>query len=71
MIKRSVELAAFELLYARERLASLTYADALRIFTALWREARSLNPSFSPDWQEDLAPDFAIARAVNGLSPNP
>ena len=45
----------------------LSYADALARFDRLWRYARALNPAFGDDWEEDLAADLAIARAVNGL----
>jgi hypothetical protein len=69
MIRASERLQEFERRYAREQLGSLTYHEALARFAALWREARVLNPSFPGDWREDLAADFAIARAVNGLPP--
>jgi hypothetical protein len=67
MLRPSAELEAFELRYARQHLGSLTYHDALALFTALWCEARELNPAFPGEWREDIAPDLAIARAVNGL----
>lgn len=55
--------------YARERLASRTYPEALAIFEALWREARQLNPGFPGDWRDDIGPDLNVARALNGLPP--
>lgn len=55
--------------YEREALRDLDYPEALRRFTALWNEALQLNPAFGLDWEEDLAPDLAIARPVNGLPP--
>ena len=70
MIKRPDQLAAIERQYSRERLASLTYADGPRIFTALWREAVTLNPMLGEAWQDDLVPDLAVARALNGLPPD-
>jgi len=30
---------------------------------------RSAGPSIGQDWQADLAADFAVARAINGLPP--
>lgn len=69
MIRPSRDLDDLERRFARERLARLTYPEALAIFAALWQEARELRPDFPGDWEEDLAPDLAIARAVNGLPP--
>ncbi|MGQ0814779.1 MAG: hypothetical protein ACT4O1_09980 [Gemmatimonadota bacterium] len=69
MIRDVDKLAEFERRYASEELSKLSYADALAIFTALWREAVTLNPDFPGDWQDDLEPDLAVARAVNGLPP--
>jgi hypothetical protein len=47
----------------------MTYGEALARFAALWAEARLLNPELGQNWLEDLEPDFAVARAVNGLPP--
>ncbi|MGQ0560632.1 MAG: hypothetical protein ACT443_02010 [Gemmatimonadota bacterium] len=69
MIRNADKLAQFERRYASEELSKLTYVDALEIFAALWREAVALNPEFPGDWQADLEPDLAVARAVNGLPP--
>jgi hypothetical protein len=44
--------------------------DALARFAALWVHARALNPDFGSDWLDDLEPDLAVARAVNGLPPS-
>lgn len=71
MIPPSATLAAFEARYEREVFRGLSYADALALFSALWFEARALNPEIGTDWRQDLAPDLAVARAVNGLPPNP
>lgn len=69
MIEPTPELDDFERRWEREWLAGMTYTEALAIFEALWVEARSLNPDFPDDWREDIAPDLAIARALNGLPP--
>lgn len=69
MVRSSDVLAAFEARYQREAFRGLTYEQALARFAALWAEARALNPDLGSDWLEDLAPDLAVARAVNGLPP--
>jgi hypothetical protein len=56
--------------YLREDLARLTYEESLRLFTALWREASSLVRDFPGDWRDDIAPDLALARVLNGLPPH-
>jgi len=33
------------------------------------QEARLLRPDLGLDWRDDLAPDLAVARALNGLPP--
>ncbi|HEX9886710.1 MAG TPA: hypothetical protein VGA70_09490 [Longimicrobiales bacterium] len=68
MIRATPELARFERWYALER--DLPHDRALEMFTALWCEARLLDPNFPGDWREDLEPDLAVARAVNGLPPD-
>lgn len=65
MIRSTPELARFERWYARKRDASAGYAEALAIFTGLWIEAVSLRERFGSDWETDLEPDIAIARALN------
>jgi hypothetical protein len=70
MLRQSPALDEIKRRYAREHLAGLTYREALAIFTALWREARALNPDFPGDGKRSLAADLAIARAVNGLPPS-
>lgn len=47
----------------------LSYGEALERFERLWRHAREMNAELGSDWLEDLAGDFAVARAVNGLPP--
>jgi len=69
MIRRPKRLEELERRYQREAFRDLTYKEALRLFTALWMEARELNPDIGTDWREDLEPDLAVARAVNGLPP--
>jgi hypothetical protein len=70
MIESSRPLDEFEAEYQRTAFADLRYADALARFAAPWSEARALNPSLGDDWADDLAPDLAVARAVNGLPPS-
>ena len=69
MIRRPKRLDELEKRYQREAFRDLTYEEALRLFTALWMEARELNPDLGSDWREDLEADLAVARAVNGLPP--
>ena len=69
MIRPSPELEELERRWARDRLAGMTYQEALAIFESLWEEARALNPDFPGDWSDDIGPDLAIARAINGLPP--
>jgi hypothetical protein len=69
MIRSTPELEQFERDFARARGRNATYAQALAVFEALWIEARDLNPDFPGPWEADLAADFAVARAINGLPP--
>lgn len=69
MLRPSSRLDEIDRRHARERLATRTYAEALEVFAALWREAAALNPDFPGDWRDDIGPDLSIARAVNGLPP--
>lgn len=71
VIQPSRRLAEFEARYGREAFREMSYAEALALFAALWAEARALPGALSDgsDWRADLEPDFAIARAVNGLAP--
>lgn len=62
-------MAAFEARYQREAYRGLSYPDALARFAALSAEARALHPELGADWEQDLAADLAVARAVNGLPP--
>jgi hypothetical protein len=49
--------------------APRSFEEALARFEALWRFARSVRPDLGEDWRADLGPDFAVARAINGLPP--
>ncbi len=69
MIRSSRLLDELDRRYQREVLRGLTYPQALARFAALWTEARELGASGRDDWETDLEPDLAVARAVNGLPP--
>jgi hypothetical protein len=69
MVRSSDVLAALEARYQREAFRDLSYPEALARFAALWDEARALHPDLGADWEQDLAADLAVARAVNGLPP--
>jgi hypothetical protein len=69
VIRPSRKLDELERSHAREH-GARSYSDALAIFAGLWREAAALNPDFPGYGRTDLAPDFAVARAVNGLPPD-
>jgi hypothetical protein len=69
MIRPGAALSALEARLQRDAYRGLTYGEAAARMAALWAEARALNPDIGNDWQEDLAADLAVARAVNGLSP--
>jgi hypothetical protein len=69
MVKESEQLKRLEAEFERSVYGPMTYGEALVRFAALWAEARLLNPEMGKDWLEDLQPDFAVARAVNGLPP--
>lgn len=44
-----------------------SFEVTLTRYAALWAHARRINPDLGADWADDLAADFAVARAVNGL----
>ncbi len=69
MIRSSKLLAELDKRYQQETLRGLTYEQSLERFAALWAEARALGALGRVDWETDLEPDLAVARAVNGLSP--
>ena len=69
MVTDPQALADLEDRLARSATAQMTFAQALAWYEGALAEVRALRPDFDADWLEDLAPDFAIARAVNGLPP--
>lgn len=69
MIRPSPRLDELERRYQREAFQGLSLEQALERFSSLWAEARQLNPDVGKHWLEDLEPDLAVARAVNGLPP--
>ncbi|MFQ5743634.1 MAG: hypothetical protein ACE5HV_08605 [Acidobacteriota bacterium] len=70
MIRSAPQLDELDRRYQSEVFRGLSYQQALQRFASLWAEARQLNPEAGDDWLEDLAPDLAVARAVNGLPPD-
>lgn len=70
MIVSSPHLRALEAAYQRDAFAGMTFEDAVGRFAALWAEAKALRPDLGTDWEADLAPDLAVARALNGLPPS-
>jgi hypothetical protein len=69
MVVETPQLRRFEAEYQRTAYRRLSVLDALALFERLRDEARALDPTFGVAWQADMAPDLAIARAVNGLPP--
>lgn len=71
VINPTTRWAELESRYGREAYRHLTYQAALELFEALWTEARALGAvtGGGADWEQDLAADRAVARAVNGLPP--
>ncbi|MBI4545883.1 MAG: hypothetical protein HY703_11855 [Gemmatimonadetes bacterium] len=67
MLRHTEELADVDRRYARQVLAGLDYRAALAHFTALWMEARRLNPEFPTAWLRALDADLELARVLNGL----
>ncbi len=61
------DLKILERRFTRTALAHMTYSDALARFTAMWTEARRLNPEFPGDWRNDIDADLVLARILNGL----
>jgi hypothetical protein len=70
MVRASEQLRRLEAEFARATYGPMTFAEALARFAALWAAARAINPALGENWMEDLEPDFAVARAVNGLAPS-
>lgn len=67
MILNTEAIADFE--RAQAVAEKRSYHEALAVFAALWREAAALRDDFPGDWREDIAPDIAVARALNGPPP--
>jgi hypothetical protein len=65
LIGSTKRLEEFERWHASAELARLTYADALAIFTGLWRHARQLNEAFPGPWEDDIQADIELARVLN------
>lgn len=70
MFERTDRLESLDRRWERQTYADMSFEDALARFEALWAEARLLGHRPLEDWREDLGPDLAIARAVNGLPPS-
>ncbi len=69
MVVETPRLRRFEAEYQRTAYRDLSMPEALALYQRLLDEARVLDPTFGRDWLADLAPDLAIARAINGLAP--
>lgn len=69
MLVRTEKLRALDRDWEMRRYESLSYRDALALYTALWVEARTLRDDPGGDWTMDLDADLAVARALNGLPP--
>jgi hypothetical protein len=69
VIRNPHRLREIDLRREREAYGDLSFREALEIYTRLWRRALELHPDPIAGWREDMASDFAIARAINGLSP--
>ena len=69
MIKSPARVRESEADWNRKVYASMEYPEALERFTAMWNQARSLNPGIGQSWKEDIEADIALARILNGLPP--
>lgn len=69
MVTDPQALAELEDRLARSASAQMTFAQALAWYEGALAEVRALHGDFGADWMEDLAADFAVARAANGLPP--
>lgn len=65
--RAAAKLRALERRFTGERVASLSYEEALDLFESMWREAQALNPDFPGDWRESVASRIEIARVLNAL----
>ena len=71
MLRPTETLRALDAEYERDFTFARSYREALAVFVALRAEAGALNPESSEDWQDGLATTRAVARAVNGVPPEP
>ncbi|HDZ24023.1 MAG TPA: hypothetical protein ENH70_05735 [Desulfobacteraceae bacterium] len=69
MIKNSKKLKGFEKNFLKNR-GNLTHEQALKLFTAMWEEARSLGLFPSKDLLEGIDVDIRIAKALNSCLKN-
>ena len=69
MLRPTDRLRELDRRWERDTYGALTFREALARYSALWAEARALRDDLGADWEKDLAPTLAIARAVNGLPP--
>lgn len=61
MMKSPDMLRRLDERYERERLAEMTFQEAVEIFNALWNHARAMGAVDQSDWLADLEPDLRIA----------
>jgi len=64
MSKSSQAYKSFQINFAKNR-GRLTHQEALKLFTAMWEEARSLGILPAKDPMEGIAVDIRIARVLN------
>lgn len=69
MMKSPEKVREMEAAFTTVLYKDMDYEEALARFEALWFEALSLNPRLGQLWEEDVKPNIAVARILNGLSP--
>ncbi len=69
MSKSSSAYKNFQIDFARNR-GRLTHRQALKLFTAMWEEARSLGIIPTKDPMEGIAVDIRIAKVLNSCLKN-
>lgn len=69
MLEPTDRWVTFDRRWEARRYATRRFRESLARFAALWMEARLLKEDPGGDWRDDLEPDLAVARAVNGLPP--
>lgn len=70
MLRSSDRIRKIEATWSRSVYSSMDYPEALTRFTALWNQARLLNPGMGQSWEEDIEADINLARILNGLPSN-